>query len=194
MQQRTAPPGPRRFGFESLCESYQAPVEGVDFELTDSPTAPEMSDETVSVCQSCRDQDLWSEGSCDEILYWGRHEVCVDRTVEGYVDRARVACNGVLDWMMEFELPDLEGDLHDFAESVCKECWSAYYDQEWNQGHNQTEIPVSVIDNDREMFFASEIKGLHDNVTIVSQNGLEERFELREIAAIGNPLHQRVDY
>jgi len=183
------------FGWTSLCEEWQLPIEGEHLELDEDVTASSI---TCGQCQEKLDRsrvDL-SDDDCA-----GLHGCVVEfRRRDGDLLRARRLCRGgSVHQDIAFEPASFTGNLHDNVDAVCEDCWQAYVGHQWSGDVEGGELRVDVwTDEGTKTYYATSVEavntGLEARLRLTSENGLKLEVPRENIDSIALTPAQRVDY
>lgn len=165
------------FGWSSLCDSVQVPIEGEHFELIQEATAEDVT------CDKCKtridsshiDLDSKSIASVNGCL------ARIKTNQDGLITDANRFCRGILHYDLSFEPDSFTGDLNDEVENVCSECWSTYVEHQWRARDEGGQFAVEVWDDSGQLkYFADSAETIkHGQATklrLTSKDGLKKEF------------------
>ena len=173
------------FGWSSLCNAVQLPIEGKHFELNQHPADGDIT------CQVCRERlnaphfDL----NDDTIAEVNGCLVRYRRNEEDVLIHCKRVCRNMLHHSLSFEPDSFTGDLEEQVEEICSKCWETYVDHQWTESDEGAELRVEVArDNSRTEYFAKSTEAMRSGsdvvLKLVSGNGLEKDIPRREIQSI----------
>lgn len=183
------------FGWSSLCNAVQIPIEGRHFELIEV-----VSEDTIT-CDQCRAHlDRLPDDLTDETL--ARVESCLvrfDRDEDGMLVRANRVCRGMLHHSLPFKPESFTGDLTEEVDEVCTECWGTYIEHQWTSDDMGAELRVEVLEEDgHSEYFAQRAepirRGNEAVLRMVSENGLVKDFHRDLIQSIRLTPARNINY
>lgn len=194
--ENNAPPGPIGFGWSSICDEVQLPIEGEDFKLNEDVTEEDIT------CRRCRERfdQLELDLDDDSIANLNGCLIRYDRTKEGVITYANRVCRGPLHYHLPFEPDSFSGDLEKQVEEVCSECWETYVDNQWRSDGEGAELQVNVYGEDSHAgYHAAHAETRHSGsggafLRLVSENGLEKVLHREEIESITLTPAKVIDY
>lgn len=173
------------FGWSSLCDSVQLPIEGKHFELND-----DVREENIT-CRRCRKRvdQSYADPDNESIASVNGCLVRFKKNEEDMIVRAEKVCQNMLHHSLPFEPDSFTGNLEEQVEEVCKECWETYVDHQWTSADEGAELCVKVWeDDDRSEYFAQGAETIQNEgeavLQLVSENGLEKDIHFEEIESI----------
>jgi hypothetical protein len=189
------PPGVG-FGWSSLCEELELPIEEEHFELDEEAT------ESSITCRRCRERlDRSSvKPSDEEIAALRGCLIEVRRDEQGDIDHARRLCRGgPLHYDIPFEPESFTGDLHERVDDVCEECWQRYVANQWSGNVEGGQLQVDVwTDKGEKTYYAASAEAINTGpkamLRLTSENGLKREVPREEIGSITLTPAQIVDY
>lgn len=189
-------PPSRGYGWSSLCNAVQLPIEGEHFELNEDVTEEDI------MCEHCRKRLGSSHVDLDDesiaLVNGSQTSKIIDvngclarfnRNEDGVIIGAKRLCRGVLHHSLLFEPDSFTGNLEEQVEDVCSECWETYVDHQWDSDEKGAELRVEVGGEDsRSEYFAARteaVRGVHEAaLRLVSENGLTKKIPREEINSI----------
>jgi hypothetical protein len=172
------------FGWSSLCNEVQLPIEGEHFELNEDVTKQDI---TCTICRSKVGESYFNL-SDDSIGSTNGCLVRFNRNQDNLITQAELVCEGGLHRSLPFEMDTFTGDLTEKVDNVCTECWETYVNQQWAENAEGGELHISVNGEDgHSEYFAVRIKaggGTPAQLVLESENNLTEMVSRNEIEFI----------
>ncbi|NHN58316.1 MULTISPECIES: hypothetical protein [Halorussus] len=196
------------FGWGSLCDEWQLPIEGEHVEVKENPSKGFIS------CKYCKEKVNERNIDLDDEDVLGircsNHPMtdivtgiggCVAKDQGGngssLADLKTICHRKPLHHEISFEPEEVNGDPRNQVENVCDECLQSLVEREWSEWTEESELAVECwTDTGKRIYYAESIESVagmgEPKLRLSSENGLTMEIPRERIESITLTEAQRV--